>query len=357
MFFYIVMCWIFILEKKIADSQGVVTSIVSSDEIDEGEPFTVTCNALLASVPGDIKTITKLYIRWSEDGNEQYTYYARYRLYIPPYNLTIFSNDTSRTVTVYFSGSLRETSDSTRPENRDTMKIEILFHDAICTDEGYFYCGASYMDAEDFERSTYNKQFLYIFSIAVDPWSFYISPQSQWKYAEGNSINPAGSDVTLFCGVDGPKQLNITWKFRNTSGEISTFIPLQIDYSSSSFRWYSPSIVCHRYYYYSEIRFQTEDKYDGYTFMCLATAYNRDTSIGNMTIHTQKTIAIPAVIREGTNFSLTCEPFLAGVPKNNTKVESLKISWSDETGNTISIAEYWRNNSSYSADRMTSNTE
>ncbi|XP_059161505.1 uncharacterized protein LOC131944724 [Physella acuta] len=317
--------------------------IVSPNVIEEGGTFTVTCGASHAGVPTTASTVVSLAIGWAA-GTTLPTTIARYRLFSTPYT-TSFPPQTSpaRNWTFNFSGS--QQGKSSTPNNRNTMKIEMVVYDAKCTDAGLFYCNATYFSPVGDILSTYQSQNVTSITRAV-PMSLVLVPQYEDGLGPYASVNPAGSDVTLICNVNGPKQLTFTWKYGLSSSEVNSFTPypVQNDISVAEPVQISSGTTCVQYRHTSTLKFQTEDMYDGYMYVCVATENNEDTIVGNITIyieqvHGQKIVS-PNVIEEGGTFTVTCGASHAGVPTTASTVVSLAIGWAAGTTLPTTIARY-----------------
>ncbi|XP_059165310.1 uncharacterized protein LOC131947925 [Physella acuta] len=145
---------IYVKPKTITPGKNV-NDIVNPSVIVEGESFTVTCDATRAGVPSSATTVSNLYIAWT-NGTAPPTTYARYRTYNPPYNDS-FPPKTSppRNWIFTFSGNQH---DIIKPNNTDTMKIEIVVYDANSADEGVYFCNATYEDEKGNEIKVYRFQ-------------------------------------------------------------------------------------------------------------------------------------------------------------------------------------------------------
>ncbi|XP_059161212.1 uncharacterized protein LOC131944550 [Physella acuta] len=169
------------------------------------------------------------------------------------------------------------------------MKIEMVVYDAKCTDAGFFYCNATYISSEGHLLAT--SQFQNVTSITrAVPLSLVLVPQYEEGLGPYKSVNPAWSNVTLTCNVNGPKVLTFTWKYGPSSQDFNSFMiyPVQNDISVAEPVLVSSGTTCVQYRHTSTLKFQTEDMYDGYMYVCVATENNEETIVGNITIHTQR---------------------------------------------------------------------
>ncbi|XP_059161468.1 uncharacterized protein LOC131944690 isoform X1 [Physella acuta] len=267
-------------------NQTTKDTLVSPSVIEEGGTFTVTCDASRAGVPTSVISIVSLTIASSNGGTEPKTL-ARNRLYPPPYQSQLPPiTSPARNWSFQFTGSLSATSD--RPINRNTIKIEIVVNDAKCSDAGLYFCNATYLNENDDETPASNYQNVTSRARAV-PLSLMLVPQYEEGLGPYQSVNPAGSNVTLTCNVNGPKALIFTWKYGPSIYDVNSFTsyPVQNAVSVAEPVLVSSGTTCVQYIHSSTLKFQTEDMYDGYMYVCVATENNRDTKIGNMTIYTK----------------------------------------------------------------------
>ncbi|XP_059161331.1 uncharacterized protein LOC131944629 [Physella acuta] len=327
--------FLFIWDIHISGSETSDELIVSPSNVQDGGTFTVTCDASRAGVPTTVTTITQLCISWKHRFYDDHSSYATYYTYKNPNNNS-YPPDTSppRNWTFNFSGSQQGTSDI--PNNRNTMKIEIMVYDAACTDFGYYSCNATYMDLNNnIETSKYQQQYLSIRTNKIGLAYMSLNPQNQEGYGIYESFNPVGSYVTLKCTVWGPKELSINWKFGNADYDIRHFTPLN---GTDALMFGETDPSCMLYMYRSEITFQTEYRYDGYMYVCVVTTNNKELTVGNMTIYTTKAIVNPTVIQEGKKFTVICDASRAGVPTTVSSIDSLSIDWSNGTGDPVTFA-------------------
>ncbi|XP_059161653.1 uncharacterized protein LOC131944827 isoform X2 [Physella acuta] len=229
-------------------------------------------------------TITTLFIGWTAQTSQEPETLARYRIYLSPYTSQPQTSP-ARNWTFAFTGSQQGTSDT--PNNRNTMKIEMVVYDAKCADAGVYYCNAGYIDFQG--DVVLIKQYQNISSYArVDPLSLILVPQFPGQ-EPGTSVNPAGSNLTLTCNLYGPKVIVVQWKYGHSSSDVNSFTsyPLQNDITVAEPVLVSSGTTCVQYRHTSTLKFQTEDMYDGYMYVCVATEDNRDTIVGYMTIFTK----------------------------------------------------------------------
>ncbi|XP_059149086.1 uncharacterized protein LOC131936189 [Physella acuta] len=272
--------------KPVSDSD----SIVNPREVKEGGSFNVTCDASHAGVPSNTTTLNLLHIEWTDTSNSP-VLLARYRTYAPPYEHKFIPYSLpERNWSFNFVGNLAETSESpnnsnTMKNNRNTMKIEIIVQDAKCADAGLYVCRASFDEILFF----IGHQNLSIVAQVV-PVSLTLVPQNAKGRGPYESVNPAGSNVTLLCNATGPKNVTFQWKFGGRLSNFSSFTPYPVQNAVSVAEPVLVSSVttCVQYIHSSTLKFQTEDMYDGYMYMCVATENNRDTIVGNMTIYTKQ---------------------------------------------------------------------
>ncbi|XP_059149118.1 uncharacterized protein LOC131936220 [Physella acuta] len=272
---------IYVSEASFVETVSVSDTIVNPKEVKEGGSFNVTCDASRAGVPLHITTLHVLNIKWRGASNNS-VLLAGYRTYAPPYKFTPYSLP-ERNWSFSFVGSLSETSES--PNNRNTMKIEIIVNDAKCADAGLFVCNVS------FESRLYfiSYQNLTIVSQVV-PVSLTLVPQNAKGRGPYESVNPAGSNVTLLCNATGPKNVTFSWKFGSRLSNFSSFTPYPVQNAVSVVEpvLVSSGTTCVQYRHSSTLKFQTEDMYDGYMYVCVATENNEGTIVGNMTIYTKQ---------------------------------------------------------------------
>ncbi|XP_059161517.1 uncharacterized protein LOC131944733 [Physella acuta] len=291
-------------------------TLVSASVIKEGGTFTVTCDASRAGVPTTATTVVSLVIGWTA-GTAVPTTFARYRLFPSPYNSNSPPQTSpARNWTFNFTGSQREISAT--PNNRNTMKIEMVVYDARCTDAGLYFCNATYLNTVG--EATPTAQYQTVTGITrVVPMSLTLDPQ----YSEGlgpyQSVNPAGSNVALTCRVYGPKALTFTWKYGPSRSDVNSFTsyPVQNAISVDEPVQISSGTTCVQYGHTSTLKFQTEDMYDGYMYVCVATENNEDTIVGNIIIYTQQVTAPPSTESEnnknGVNVLYSVLPIVAVV--------------------------------------------
>ncbi|XP_059165294.1 uncharacterized protein LOC131947910 [Physella acuta] len=161
----------------------------------------------------------------------------------------------------------------------NSMKIEITVYDAKCGDAGVYSCKASY-DEDQWSKKIQNLTIL----ARVVPLPLSVFPNGQKQY---ELVNPAGSNVTLTCNVYGPRNVTLQWKLGNRLSNFSSFTP----YPVQNHITYAAPVVdsdapCVKYLHSSTLKFQTENKYNGYMYVCVAKENMRDTIVGNMTIYT-----------------------------------------------------------------------
>ncbi|XP_059149119.1 uncharacterized protein LOC131936222 [Physella acuta] len=256
--------------KPVSDSD----TIVNPREVKEGGSFNVTCDASRAGVPSNTKNLQILYIVWTGASNNSvllaryWTYSTPYEYKFKPYSLP------ERNWSFNFVGN-----------NRNTMKIEIIVQDAKCADAGLYVCRAS-IDNNLFFIGHQNLSIV----AQVVPVSLTLVPQNANGRGPYESVNPAGSNVTLFCNATGPKNVTFQWKFGSRLSNFSSFTPYPVQNAVSVAEpvLVSSGTTCVQYIHLSTLKFQTEDKYDGYMYVCVATENNRDTIVGNMTIYSKK---------------------------------------------------------------------
>ncbi|XP_059161629.1 uncharacterized protein LOC131944816 isoform X2 [Physella acuta] len=186
-----------------------------------------------------------------------------------------------------FTGSLFATSD--RPLNRNTIKIEIVVNDAKCSDAGLYFCNATYLNENDDETTASSYQNITSRGKVV-PQSLVLVPQYEEDLGPYKSFNRAGSNITLTCRVNAPKALTFTWKYGPSSSDVNSFTSYPVQNAISVYEPFqiSSGTTCVQYRHTSTLKFQTEDMYDGYMYVCVARANYRDTIVGNMTIYTKQ---------------------------------------------------------------------
>ncbi|XP_059161457.1 uncharacterized protein LOC131944680 isoform X2 [Physella acuta] len=165
------------------------------------------------------------------------------------------------------------------------MKIQMTLNEAICSDAGLYFCTVNYINQEhDLVFKSRNQSVTS--SSRLVPVSLTLFPQHDVGLGQFVSSNPAGSNVTLTCNVTGPEDLFFKWKYGKSSASLSNFLiyPVQNDISVAKPVRVSSGTTCIQYLHSSTLKFQTEDMYDGYMYVCMVTANNDETMVGNMTI-------------------------------------------------------------------------
>ncbi|XP_059161358.1 uncharacterized protein LOC131944639 [Physella acuta] len=293
MFCNFVLGFFFLWKTQTVSAQQASQTIVSPLMIAEGGSFTVRCDASRGGVPTNFQTISRLNLVWTPGTVAPITL-ARYRTFISPYNNS-YPPQTSpaRNWTFNFSGGQQGTSE--RLNNRNTMKIEMVVYDAKCADAGLYFCNATYITPNDDEITVYQYQNVTSIIQAV-PLSLTLFPQYEEGLGPYESVNPAGSNVTLTCRVNGPKALTFTWRYGKPSSDVNSFTsyPVQNDILVYEPFQISSGTTCIQYRHTSTLKFQTEDMYDGYMYVCVATENNRDTIVGNITIYIKLATPAPA---------------------------------------------------------------
>ncbi|XP_059146641.1 uncharacterized protein LOC131934597 [Physella acuta] len=221
------------------------------------------------------------------------------------------------------------------------MSIKIVFYEAGCYHIGDYICKAIYLDKDGLERLTEVREYMNIIALKIDYSKLILSPQYNEGYGAYESVNPIGSRVTLTCFAGGPENVNFTWKFGKASSDVNSLQNYPED-GDITVEKYANLITneCNWYFRYSYLSFQINDTYDNYSYVCVATVNNQDTTVGRMTIHAKKSILNPIVIEEGNQFSVKCDSSLAGVPTSYASVVSLEITWTNGTEEPITYANY-----------------
>ncbi|XP_059149084.1 uncharacterized protein LOC131936187 [Physella acuta] len=153
----------------------------------------------------------------------------------------------------------------------------------------------------------------------------------------------------------GPKDVTFQWKFGSRLSNFNSFTPYSVQNATSVAEpvLVSSGATCVQYIHSSTLKFQTEEKYDGYTYVCVATENNKNTIVGNMTLYTKtgkqspytsqplsETLVNPKAVDVGGSFTVTCDASRAGVPTNATTILSLTVARRDGEKEPITLARY-----------------
>ncbi|XP_059149088.1 uncharacterized protein LOC131936191 [Physella acuta] len=330
--------------------QRISDQLISPSVVETGGTFIVTCDASRAGVPTTATTVRTLMIEWS-DGTQQLKPLARYGHNGTQYEAKRLPQTfPARKWAFRFSGTLQRTSN--KPKNRNTMKIEMVVYDAKCTDAGLYFCTAIYLNSNKNVSIINSYQNLTIKGESRPVFvSLYSNTRDKIGLRPFQSVIRIGSDVDVTCIIEGPKDLNIRWMFGSRLSNFNTFTP----YSGSVVEpvEVSSGTTCVQYLYSSTLKFQTEDKYDGYMYVCVVTENNKDKIFGNITVYNKKgtesaytsqprseTILKQNVVNVTTSFTVTCDASRAGVPTNATTILRLTIARTDGTKEPTTLADY-----------------
>ncbi|XP_059165295.1 uncharacterized protein LOC131947911 [Physella acuta] len=347
--------------------------IVSPSVVEAGGSFTLKCDASRAGVPVDVTTVAMLIISWKFGAKTEKL--AHYYTYIEP-NISTFRENWNFS----FSGNLQRTTQF--PKNRNTMRIEVAVSSAKCADAGSYVCYAQHLNSRYDTIPTESFQNLTITFTAPRTMSVNVNPPSTYKPNE--FIYYRDSEIELTCSVEKRvNDVNFRWMFGSSLSNVSSFLPFTAQNAISVTKTNSSGSTCNQFRHSSTLRIKTEEKYDGYMYMCMATD-NRETISGNMTIYVldsgygyllcvdfnelnkwvfmawnkvlillkegtrmhgenvynseSNTILSLKEVREGESFKVTCDASRAGV--SYMVAQALEIEYKYGKKDPVKIAEY-----------------
>ncbi|XP_059159894.1 uncharacterized protein LOC131943697 [Physella acuta] len=185
-----------------------------------------------------------------------------------------------------FSGSLPVANAAERPDNRNSMKIEIVAPQSKRIDAGKYVCFAVYL-VNDNEVNTERYQYLTV--TVRNGTLFNFMPLNDYELGPYEAFYPAPSKVKLICSLETQlKDVTFRWMFGSRLSSFNSFQHYSIhkDVSFSGPVKFNVGTDCFYKLHSSTLTVTTEEKYDGYMYVCVATENNKDTLVGNLTIYT-----------------------------------------------------------------------
>ncbi|XP_059157197.1 uncharacterized protein LOC131941745 [Physella acuta] len=140
--------------------QSSTNTLLSTDVVEDGLSFTVTCDSSRAGIPANAATVKTMYIAWT-NGTEMPINLARYDIRTNPYTFKMLpQNSSSWKRTFEFIGGFEGLLD--RPNNRNTMKIKMTVYNSESSDTGLYICNGIYFNSRGEESQTQLYQYLSI---------------------------------------------------------------------------------------------------------------------------------------------------------------------------------------------------